>query len=934
MAINIESLVRDEFGKSAVDQLGSLIDQPQATIESGVESAIAEVLDGFEYMSRDDDGRQTLYEAARYCDDGLLDEPAIFFAGKDDKLEALGDSNNALGGLVGIARRESISSQVSKASGLNTANADAVTGYVTPGVLAVMKRQMLNGAVLDNPDGIGQMMLGDRVQARTGGAIDSVDHDVPQTARQTTSRAVQGAGGATAAASVASESDHSWLFRWALPVLLLGGLVLAGMKNCGMTETPVASVENNADKLMAASSELDSLRAERDELLTDRQTAVAEIDRLQAELSNVPAADDGEELAAANAEIVQLKEQLAQPADTSELDAANAEIVQLKEQLAKPVDTSDLDSANAEIVRLTTELGAKPDDSALLSLQKQLDDGGVRFAKVETELSSVRAKRDTLEASIAKLQVEKTTAEENLATAAGEWEAELAELTATRDGLTAQVETLEKTVQERESIVAERDGQIETLNTEIGTLKETVGTLTDERDSLTAERDTLTESVQSLTVERDNAMTATDEEISKVEVLNSSIGGMENELQLLITQRDGANTELESAKQAIKEVMAQNESLSAQAGEIVESNTALTTERDFLLGRVGDLETDIETSTAAFDGELAKVTKGRNAAIGTLKRLVGKLKASEAEVAARDAEVARATKGRGWALDRVSSMANNLEAARVERVKLESDNAELSQAVADAATLDAKLAKVTKGRNAAITTVKRLVGKLKASEEEVASRDAALERATKGRTWALNRVSSMTNNLEAARVERIKLEGDNAQLSQSVADAAAQAQAKKDRIISVSDSLAQELSNAGLGNVTVQPVDNFTGVGITLGSSDLYRVGSAWLSSGGNSLLDTVGGVVANYPDWHLDVEGHTDSQKIGPVLAKTYPSNWELSVARAATAVRYLQDRGGLPAERMSARGFGEHKPVADNATEAGREANRRIELILREIQ
>jgi len=61
----------------------------------------------------------------------LLDEPAIFFAGKDDKLEALGDSNNALGGLVGIARRESISSQVSKASGLNTANADAVTGYVT-----------------------------------------------------------------------------------------------------------------------------------------------------------------------------------------------------------------------------------------------------------------------------------------------------------------------------------------------------------------------------------------------------------------------------------------------------------------------------------------------------------------------------------------------------------------------------------------------------------------------------------------------------------------------------------------------------------------------------------------------------------------------------------------------------------------------------------
>jgi len=379
-------------------------------------------------------------------------------------------------------------------------------------------------------------------------------------------------------------------------------------------------------------------------------------------------------------------------------------------------------------------------------------------------------------------------------------------------------------------------------------------------------------------------------------VLNSSIGGLENELQLLITQRDGANTELESAKQATSDLMAKNDSLNMQVGEATESNTALTTERDFLLGRVSDLETDMESTTAALDGKLAKTTKGRNAAISTVKRLVGKLKASEAEVAARDAEVARATKGRGWALDRVSSMANNLEAARVERVKLEGDNAQLSQTLA--------------------------------------ARDAEVARATKGRGWALDRVSSMANNLEAARVERVKLEGDNAQLTQTLADAAAQAQAKKDRIVGVSDSLAQELTDAGLNNVTVQPVDNFTGVGITLGSSDLYRVGSAWLSSDGNSLLDKVGGVVGNYPNWHLDVEGHTDSQQIGSVLAKTYPSNWELSVARAATAVRYLQDEGGLPADRLSARGFGENKPVADNATEEGREANRRIELILREMQ
>jgi len=51
-------------------------------------------------------------------------------------------------------------------------------------------------------------------------------------------------------------------------------------------------------------------------------------------------------------------------------------------------------------------------------------------------------------------------------------------------------------------------------------------------------------------------------------------------------------------------------------------------------------------------------------------------------------------------------------------------------------------------------------------------------------------------------------------------------------------------------------------------------------------VLETVGGIIGDYPDWRVDVEGHTDSLPIRGVLKKTYPSNWELSVARAASAV------------------------------------------------
>lgn len=75
------------------------------------------------------------------------------------------------------------------------------------------------------------------------------------------------------------------------------------------------------------------------------------------------------------------------------------------------------------------------------------------------------------------------------------------------------------------------------------------------------------------------------------------------------------------------------------------------------------------------------------------------------------------------------------------------------------------------------------------------------------------------------------------------------------------------------------------------------------------------------------DVIGHTDDVPIATVV---YPSNWELSAARAGTAVRYLVGKG-IAAERLRAIGYAETAPVAENSTGAGRAANRRVEFVLR---
>ena len=77
-------------------------------------------------------------------------------------------------------------------------------------------------------------------------------------------------------------------------------------------------------------------------------------------------------------------------------------------------------------------------------------------------------------------------------------------------------------------------------------------------------------------------------------------------------------------------------------------------------------------------------------------------------------------------------------------------------------------------------------------------------------------------------------------------------------------------------------------------------------------------------------VEGHTDNVPIGPDLIETYPTNWELSAARAIAVVRFLQEKGGIHPERLSARAYSYYRPVASNTSEEDRRQNRRIEIVL----
>jgi len=110
----------------------------------------------------------------------------------------------------------------------------------------------------------------------------------------------------------------------------------------------------------------------------------------------------------------------------------------------------------------------------------------------------------------------------------------------------------------------------------------------------------------------------------------------------------------------------------------------------------------------------------------------------------------------------------------------------------------------------------------------------------------------------------------------------------------------------------------------------LFDSGKAEIKPRGLEILKRVGAILKNVKDKQIRIEGHTDNIPIGSALAAKYPSNWELSAARATVVARYFQEKVGIPPQKLAPTGFSEYRPVASNSTDTGRAQNRRIEIIL----
>src|SRR5262249_54520702 len=215
---------------------------------------------------------------------------------------------------------------------------------------------------------------------------------------------------------------------------------------------------------------------------------------------------------------------------------------------------------------------------------------------------------------------------------------------------------------------------------------------------------------------------------------------------------------------------------------------------------------------------------------------------------------------------------------------------------------------------------------------ELESKDASIATALKDGEEANSKAKAAEVARKALEERLAKQEEEGARLAADRDALARQIEHKESEISKLRatyDSLEEKmkaeikkgeirLSQAG-GRIRVDLIDKI-----------LFDSGSADLSKRGEEVLGRIGSVLAKVEDKQIQISGHTDDNPISDRLKEKFATNWELSVARAVTVVRFLSEHAKVPSKRMVAAGYGPFHPISSNTNPDGRARNRRIEILL----
>jgi chemotaxis protein MotB len=193
-------------------------------------------------------------------------------------------------------------------------------------------------------------------------------------------------------------------------------------------------------------------------------------------------------------------------------------------------------------------------------------------------------------------------------------------------------------------------------------------------------------------------------------------------------------------------------------------------------------------------------------------------------------------------------------------------------------------------------------------------------------------LNSCANAKNSCIADKQTLQGQVDTLSKQNADLTQAAQAKEAEIAQLKGTYDQLMGNLKdeIAKGEIQVTQLKDQLHLNMVEKILFDSGSTRIKESGQKVLKQIASAINQVKDKDVRVEGFTDNVPVGPKLRETYPTNWELSTARATTVVRFLQEKGGVDPGRLIAAGYGEYHAVVSNDTPEGQAENRRIDIVL----
>jgi chemotaxis protein MotB len=406
--------------------------------------------------------------------------------------------------------------------------------------------------------------------------------------------------------------------------------------------------------------------------------------------------------------------------------------------------------------------------------------------------------------------------------------------------------------------------------------------------------------------------------------------------------------DIEKLRQAYNEVRHERDLIQGKAEDL---QRRLDTALEELAGNKKALA-DAQSRMAALEKEKEQLTAALGEARDQARDLGTKLAAEQVKAAAlredkqklmagtttAKEEIARLQKREGE-LETEAARATDLAKRLTER---DQEIGKLRKAATEREALAGRMATLTDKLERTKQRVSTLTGELALLGEEATRMRQERDRLSLEIQKQQDTPNSATPSSEANPIERTRPEEaatslrghlDDRPRSEAVMETPSPTQDTRDGLsprlnLTLSELTKRLEADIARGDITIQRGrDRLT---ITLVERVLFDSGQAQIKPSGVGVLKQVSEILKSQPDKQVRVEGHTDNVPIGAKLKERFPTNWELSTARATSVVRYLLDEGGLDPGSLSAVGFADTRPIASNDVEEGRMANRRIDIVL----